>query len=70
MKTTLLLKDEPKTTRLLLKEVAFAESAARESEGLAGCNCDRWGHPCSGCVERTIRREEETPSHHQSQQRT
>jgi hypothetical protein len=69
MKTTLLLNDEPKTTRLLLKEVAFAESAARESACLAGCNCDRWGHPCSGCVERTIRTEEETPSHHQSQRR-
>jgi hypothetical protein len=70
MKMTLLLNDEPKTTRLLLKEVAFAESAARENEDLAGRNCDRWGHPCSGCVERTIRTEKETPTHHQSQQRT
>jgi hypothetical protein len=70
MKTTLLLNDEPKITRLLLKEVAFAESAARESEGLAGCNRDRWGRPCSGCVERTTRMKEKTPSHHQSQQRT
>ena len=70
MKTILLLNDEPESTRLLLKEVAFAESAARESESLAGCNCDRWGHPCSGCVGRTTRTDEETPSHHQSQQRT
>jgi len=69
MKTTLLLNDEPKTTRLPLKEVALAEPAARDGEGRAGCKCDRWGHPCSGCVERTIRTEEETPSHHQSQQR-
>ena len=62
MKTTLLLNDEPKTSRLMLKEVAFAELAARESEGRAGCNCDRWGHPCPGCVERKIRTRAETPS--------
>ena len=70
MKTSLLLNDEPETTRLLLKQVAFVESARLESEGRAGCNCDRWGHPCSGCAERTIRTEKETPSHHQSKQRT
>ena len=23
----------------------------REPEPLHGCNCDRWGHPCPGCVE-------------------
>jgi hypothetical protein len=23
-----------------------------------GCNCDRWGHPCPGCVECTIQPEE------------
>jgi hypothetical protein len=70
MKTTLLLNDEPETTRLMLKEVAFAVSAARDGEGRAGCNCDRWGHPCSGCVERNIRTQAETPIHHQSQQET
>ena len=70
MKTTLLLNDELETTRLLLKEVALAESAAPESESLAGCDCDRWGHPCSGCGGRNIRPEAETPSHQQSPQRT
>ena len=24
------------------------------------CNCDRWGHPCSGCVERIVQTETES----------
>jgi hypothetical protein len=62
MKTTLLLNDEQKTTRLLLKEVAFAESGARERKSRAGSNCDRWGHPCPACIERDIRTQAEIPS--------
>ncbi len=26
----------------------------REPEPTYGCNCDRWGHPCPGCVERNL----------------
>ena len=54
MKTILLLNDEAQTARLILKEVASGELAFHESEARAGCNCDRWGHPCPGCVERNI----------------
>ena len=25
-----------------------------EPEPTYGCNCDRWGHPCPGCVERNL----------------
>ncbi len=46
MKTTLLLTDEAETARLMLNHVAFDGLAVRDSEAHAGCNCDRWGHPC------------------------
>ena len=52
MKPILLLSDEPETVRLMLKEVTSAGVAVRESEARAGCNCDRWGHPCAGCLDR------------------
>jgi len=54
MKNTLLLTDELETTRLMLKDVAFGELLVRDTEAHAGCNCDRWGHPCPGCVDREI----------------
>jgi hypothetical protein len=50
MKPTLLLSDEAETTRLMLKDVAFAELPVGDIEPHVGCNCDRWGHPCPGCV--------------------
>ena len=50
MKTTLLLTDETEITRLMLKDLAFNELPVRDTEPHAGCNCDRWGHPCPGCV--------------------
>ena len=61
MEATLSLSNEPKTVRLILNEVATDELAVRQSEAHAGCNCDRWGHPCPGCVERNVRPKVETP---------
>jgi hypothetical protein len=61
MKATLLLNDEPETVRLMLKEITSGGVVVRESEWLAGCNCDRWGHPCPGCLERNIRPKPEAP---------
>ena len=66
MKTTLLLTNEAETTRLMLKDVAFDELLIRDTEAHAGCNCDRWGHPCPGCVNRDIVPKPETPVHHES----
>jgi hypothetical protein len=54
MKPTFLLSDEAEITRLMLKDVAVGESEVREKEAHVGCNCDRWGHPCPGCVNRDI----------------
>lgn len=54
MKTALLLSDEPKPAGLLLREVASLDLPVSESEARAGCNCDRWGHPCLECIERNI----------------
>jgi hypothetical protein len=68
MKTTLLLTDEAETNRLMLKDVAFEKLAPRHTEAHAGCNCDRWGHPCTGCVERVVPKAE-TPFSHQSNMR-
>ena len=61
MKTTLLLTNEAETTRLMLNDVAFDELPVRDTEAHAGCNCDRWGHPCPGCVDRDILPKAETP---------
>lgn len=52
MTPTLLLNDEPETVRLMLTAVRSGGVAVRESEARAGCNCDRWGHPCPVCDER------------------
>jgi hypothetical protein len=57
MKMTPLLSDKPETASLMLKGVASGELQVRQSQERAGCNCDRWGHPCSGCVEHKIRPE-------------
>jgi hypothetical protein len=61
MKPTLLLSDEAETTRLMLKDVAFDQLPVRDTEAHAGCNCDRWGHPCPGCVNPDIVPGAETP---------
>jgi len=49
MKTTLLLNDETVQAKLLLENPAPTGAPVHETEAVAGCNCDRWGHPCSGC---------------------
>jgi hypothetical protein len=38
----------------MLHNVAPSKVTLRETEAVAGCNCDRWGHPCPGCVERNV----------------
>jgi hypothetical protein len=52
MKTILLLHDEATQPTQLLQNALPTKVPVRESEAVAGCNCDRWGHPCPGCVER------------------
>jgi hypothetical protein len=52
MKTILLLHDEAKQPTQLLRNTLPAKFPVPETETVAACNCDRWGHPCSGCVER------------------
>ena len=52
MKTILLLHDETRRPTQLLRNALPAKVAIRETETVASCNCDRWGHPCPGCVER------------------
>ena len=62
MKQILLLNDE-KIEGAQLAETADppVEALLRETEGLAGCNCDRWGHPCPGCVHRVTEPKAELP---------
>jgi hypothetical protein len=33
----------------------------RETEAVAGCNCDRWGHPCPSCDEREVQMKAQVP---------
>ena len=54
MKTTLFLSDEREAARRMSKEFASGELTVRENEAHAGCNCDRWGHPCPGCADHNI----------------
>jgi hypothetical protein len=61
MKTILLLNDEIAPARPQLANLAPGPMTARESEGTPGCNCDRWGHPCPGCVERNVQPKAELP---------
>jgi hypothetical protein len=51
MLTTLLLNDEIIRATLLLQNAGPTETPVRETEAVAGCNCDRWGHPCPRCDE-------------------
>jgi hypothetical protein len=61
MKPTLFLNDETVQARLLLQNAAPTEVSLRETEAVAGCNCDRWGHPCPGCGHRTVELRVERP---------
>ena len=36
----------------IAKRSARVGSRSGEIKAVAGCNCDRWGHPCPSCVER------------------
>jgi hypothetical protein len=55
MKSTLLLTDEAETTGLMLKDIAFDELAARDTEAHAGCNCDAGAILVSGCRLNSVR---------------
>ena len=48
MKTILLLRDEARPPTQLLRNALPSKLPVREAEAVAGCNCDRWGHPCPG----------------------
>jgi len=61
MKTILLLHDEATQPTQLLRNALPAKARVRETEAVAGCNCDRWGHPCPGCVNHDIVPKAETP---------
>jgi hypothetical protein len=52
MKKILLLHDEAKHPTQLLRNTLPAKFLVRETETVAACNCDRWGHLWPGCVER------------------
>ena len=51
MKTILSLHDETTEPTKLLHNTVRAALQFRETKAVAGCNCDRWGHPCPGCHE-------------------
>jgi len=59
MKTFLLLNDKPADSAWRLLEAGT--DTALLSEPVAGCNCDRWGHPCPDCVTRSLEPKTELP---------
>jgi len=52
MKTLLLLNDKPADSAWLLPDAVSGTSP--RPEPVAGCNCDRWGHRCPGCVTHSL----------------
>ena len=54
MKTILLLHDETTRPTQLLQDAVPIKVPLGEIKAVAGCNCDRWGHPCPRCVERNV----------------
>jgi hypothetical protein len=56
-----LLHDESTQPTQLLRNALPAKVPIREIEAVADCNCDRWGHPFPGCVERIARPTLEVP---------
>lgn len=61
MKTILFLHDEATRPTQLLQDTVRARLPLRETEALAGGNCDRWGHPCLGCDEREVQMKAQVP---------
>jgi hypothetical protein len=61
MKTTLLLNDEVIGAKLLLQNPSATKIPVGEAEAVAGCNCDRWGHPCVGCFKQNDQPEVQLP---------
>jgi hypothetical protein len=61
MKTTLLLNDQVIGKKLLLQKPSATEVPVGDAEAVAGCNCDRWGHPCPCCVEHNDQPEVQLP---------
>ena len=61
MKRILLLQDEATQPKQLLRNMLPAKVPVRETEAVAACNCDRWGHPCPGCGERIAQPAPELP---------
>jgi hypothetical protein len=59
MKTILLLHDEATQPTQLLQDTVSKKISFREAK--ANCNCDRWGHPCPGCVEHIVQPKPELP---------
>jgi hypothetical protein len=62
MKTILLLHDEATESTQLLQDTVPTDGPFRETKVVAKRNCDRWGHPCAGCVEQVTKPKREFPS--------
>jgi hypothetical protein len=50
VKTTLLIEDANTRAKLMLQNPSQAKEFVRETDFVAGSNCDRWGHPYGSCV--------------------
>jgi hypothetical protein len=61
MKTILLLHDEATRPTRLLQDKVSTKVPLRETNAVVNCNCDRWGHPCSGYVEHIVQPKAEFP---------
>jgi hypothetical protein len=61
MKKIFMLSDGITRPVQLLQNTTTATIPRCETQAVTGCNCDRWGHPCPGCVEVKTGPKAETP---------
>jgi hypothetical protein len=66
MKKILFLNDETAHPTQLLQDAVGTAIPGRDTEAVAGCNCDRWGHPCPGCVDRIVQPTAKLPIQNQA----
>ena len=59
MKTILLLHDEAGRPKQLLQDDKPVKVPLPETGAVAGCSCDRWGHPCTGCHQQNVQVKED-----------
>ncbi len=58
METSILLNARSGPPHPTWLQIGAPDRALLQVEATGRCNCDRWGHPCPGCVQPNVQPEE------------